>query len=76
MEEKWWLDPFHANPGSPCFSKLNKAAAIVSPEWDLNPPVVVGLPPIQALHQEKSSILWIVTTVVLKYVELCPTNEW
>lgn len=54
--KKWWLDSFHANPDSPCFSKLHKAAAIVSPEWDLDPPVVVGLPPIQALHRDKSSI--------------------
>lgn len=61
MEEKWWLDSFHANPDSPCFPKLNKAAAVVSPEGDLNPPVVVGLPPIQALRQKKSSILRILT---------------
>lgn len=69
-----WLDSFPIMTHLPCFPKLNKAASIISPEWDLNPPVVVGLPPIQALHQEKSTCMYLFqyfATVRLQSCQFC-----
>lgn len=56
MDDKNIPNTCEETADSPCFSELNKAAAVVSPKRDLNPPVVVGLPSIQALHEEMGDI--------------------